>query len=369
MTRREVGRDTGMGTGFRGTFVISWSQTELDGYCAAPVADLRAGAVWSWTGEAVRVDGPRGILPLGEAQGMADIRRRAALTVRRLMAGERASMARDPLFLNDPLFGQGFVLTDGRSTWEVALIPMGAGRKPLLLFQGMIPPRKTELWVVRQSIGAQLRDQAASDPGGVICFTPGTMISTPYGPRDVASLVAGDFVQTQDNGPAEILWMGQRRVTGARLIAMPELAPIRLRRGALDHDVPDAGLLVSPDHRMVLRGARARALFNADEVLVAARDLVNDSTVIRDRAVRQVTYLHMMLPQHEIVLANGVATESFHPASAALAAMEPAALDGMLDQMPDLAGDPGAYGAFARRVLTPSEAAILRHDAGRRRFH
>ncbi len=358
-----------MKTGFKGTFVISWSQTELDGYHAAPVADLRAGAVWSWTGEAVRVDGPRGILPLGEAEGMTEMRKRAALTVRRLMAQDKVAGDVDPLVLNAPLFDNGFQVTDGRRTWDVALIPMGAGRKPLLIFHGMIPPRRAELWVVRQNISARLRDQAHTDPGGVICFTPGTMIETPFGPRDVASLAEGDFVQTKDNGKAEILWLGQRRVTGARLIAMPELTPIRLRRGALDQDVPDAGLLVSPDHRVVLRGARAQALFRADEVLVAAHDLVNDSTVIRDRAVRQVTYIHMMLPQHEIVFANGVATESFHPASAALATMQPDAQDRMFDRLPDLARDPALYGAFARRVLTPSEAAVLAHDAGHFRFH
>jgi len=131
----------------------------------------------------------------------------------------------------------------------------------------------------------------------------------------------GDRVQTQDNGFAEILWIGRRIVSGARLKANPQMRPIRLRAGALDKDVPDAGLLVSPDHRMVLRGARARTLFNADEVLVKARDLVNDHTVVRAHNLTHVTYIHMMLEQHEIVFANGVPTESFHPASAALGSL------------------------------------------------
>ncbi len=359
-----------MKTGFKGTFVISWSQTELDGYKSAPVADCRPGATWMWTGEAVRVDGPRGVLPLGQSDGEADIRRRAALTVRRLMASSQVDTARfEAPILREPLFSKGFVVTDGFVTWDVAVVSNGAGRKPLLMFHGEIPPRATELWVVCHSIDRALRDEALRTPRGVICFTPGTMISTPYGPRDVASLAEGDLVQTQDNGCAEILWIGQRRVTGARLMVMPELTPIRLRKGALDKDVPDAGLLVSPDHRMVLRGSRAKTLFGADEVLVKARDLVNDYTVIRDRAIRQVTYIHMMLPQHEIVFANGVATESFHPASAALAAMEPVDQDRLFDRVPDLRGDITAYGGFARRVLTPSEAAILGHDAGSRAYH
>lgn len=356
-----------MQTGFKGTFVISWAQTELDGYHAAPVNALRVGSSWRWVGEAVRVDGPRGILPLGDAAGAAEMRNRAGLTVRRLMAKSGIPAPPKPeISLHRPLFDNTFVVTDGRATWDVTVIPAGAGRKPLLMFHGAIPPHDTELWVVRLAISAAVQGQSQADPGGVICFTPGTMIATPYGPRDIASLSEGDYVQTQDNGPAEILWMGQRRITGARLMAMPALVPVRLRRGALDQDVPDAGLLVSPDHRIVLRGAQARTLYGADEVLVAARDLVNDRSIIRDRAVRAVTFIHMMLPQHQIVFANGVATESFHPASAALATMEPDETARMFDRMPDLARDPSAYGAHARRVLSASEAAILQRDTPHR---
>jgi len=76
-----------------------------------------------------------------------------------------------------------------------------------------------------------------------------------------------------------------------------------------------------------------------------------------------VTYVHMMLMQHEVVFANGVATESFHPASAALATMQSADQVRLFDKVPELQGNAHAYGPFARRVLTNSEAAILRHDA------
>ena len=348
-----------MKTAFRGTFVVTWAQTEINGLRSAPVADLHAGAAWRWTGEALRVDGARGVLPLGEAEGQARLRRRAAHTVRRLRGG---SPLPPPLLLQDPLFDRGFTVTDGRDTWEVAVIGMGAGRKPLCMFHGEIPPRDSDLWVVRDTLDAGLRHEAEQPAQGVICFTPGTMILTPQGPRDVAALVEGDRISTQDNGSAEILWIGQRRVTGARLLAMPALRPVRLRAGALDRDVPDEGLLVSPDHRVVLRGPRARALFGTEEVLVAARDLIDDRMVLRDHAVRQVSYIHLLLPRHEVVFANGVATESFHPASAALAGMQDVELERMFNRLPDLRGDPSAYGAHARRTLGPSEAAILQHD-------
>ena len=43
------------------------------------------GAAWRWSGTAVRVDGPQGLLLLEEAEGGADIRKRAARMVRRLV--------------------------------------------------------------------------------------------------------------------------------------------------------------------------------------------------------------------------------------------------------------------------------------------
>ena len=72
-----------MKTGFRGTFVISWSQTDIDGLEAAPLDALQVGAAWSWRGEAVQVDGPNDVLRLEGAEEVANLRRHAARKVRR----------------------------------------------------------------------------------------------------------------------------------------------------------------------------------------------------------------------------------------------------------------------------------------------
>ena len=351
-----------MKTGFNGTFVISWSQTDIDGQHAPSVAELNVGTAWSWTGDAVRVDGPNGILPLGASLGEADFRSRAAQSVRRLVDTTQLDTRRmDARDWDGPLFDDSFRVTNGYETWTITLIETGANRRPLCMFLDEIPPRDTALWVVDRRIDDTLRRDAMPDHGGVVCFTPGTMIMTEDGPRDVASIEEGDTVQTADNGQAEVLWLGQRRVTGARMQATPSLTPVRLRAGALDKDVPDAGLLVSPDHRIVLRGPRARALYNCDEVLVTARDLINDRSIVREFGQREVTYVHMMLPSHQVVFANGVATESFHPASAQIAIMEADQRDRMYDRLPELKESVHNYGDYARRVLSDSEAAILQH--------
>ena len=134
---------------------------------------------------------------------------------------------------------------------------------------------------------------------------------------------------------------------------MPPAVALRL----LDH-------ASSPDMRLLLvKGAAARALFNTPEVLVSARDLVNGSSVAVDYAMREVTYIHLMLPRHQIIWANGVETESYHPANAALSTLENNDRKRLLRMLPELEYDLNSYGAYARRNLSASEAAILRHDA------
>lgn len=353
-----------MGTGFCGTFVISWSQTKLDGLRDAPVQSLSVGVTWSWHGDTVRVDGPNELLRLEMSDGEAVNRKRAARMVRRLV-GAAMSNTRDldRVEVAGPIMDIGFVVTDGTRSYTVTIIEVGGDGAPLLMFHDDIPPVGREMWVVHHSLEGMRGSSTGPGSGGVICFTPGTRIETPDGPRLVEELREGDRVQTKDNGAEEIQWIGSRRMTGARLFAMPKLRPIRLRAGALGIDRPDAELLVSPEHRLLVQGAVARALFNTTEVLVTARDLINNDTVTVDLASREVTYIHLLLPCHQIIWANGVETESFHPASAALSTLSDADRERLLALNPNLEFEPHLYGGFARRCLNGPEAAILAYEA------
>lgn len=354
-----------MATGYRGTLVISWAQTELDGLRAAPPTSLAVGANWRWTGGAVRVDGPDRPLVLAGAEEVAELHRHAARAVRRLVGRVLPARAPAGAWQNgdtpeEPLLDRGFAVTDGRRQWTATLIDM-PDALPLLMFLGEVPPEGRDLWVSHQMVGAAHLRRISEAPKSVICFTPETRIDTPEGPVRVAELCEGDLVLTRDDGPQPILWIGQRRISGARLVAQPELRPVRIRARGFDGEVPDEDLLVSPDHRMLLRGDKARVLFNEDEVLVRARDLIDDRRVLADRAVRGLTYVHLLLDRHQVVWANGLETESFHPASMPLDALDPDQEAALIDRLPEIARDPAAYGAFARRALTPAEAAIMLH--------
>lgn len=351
-----------MTAGFRGAFAISWSQTELDGVRDAPLELVAVGAAWRWTGAAQRVDGGGDRLLLEGAEGMEDIRRRASRMVRRLTGIALAGPAPQRDEIEPALPAQSFVLTDGRASWIAQLIAAPDSGSRLILFAEGLPPAGRDLWIVRMTLERPAGD--GRPQGGVICFTPGTRIATAGGPVPIETLRPGDRILTRDNGPQEVMWTGRRRMSGARLFAMPHLRPIRLRAGVFGQGLPDADLIVSPQHRMLVRGAAAQSLFNTDEVLVTAEALVNDDSIHVDHSLRDVTYVHVMLERHNIVWANGLETESFHPAHAALEAIDLDQRAALSQVLPGVLDRPHLYGGFARRNLSAPEAAILRHDLG-----
>ena len=354
-------------TGSRGTFVISWTQTEVDGVKGASLDLLSVGATWRWTGEAVRIDGSSDLLLLEGAEGKAEMRKRAARMVRRLIgtAVGKAEVDPDPAMDagGDDLPDQGFIVTDGVQSFALTLIPVPDSGARLVMMLGDVPPVNRDLWVVRTSIDRARVAAGGREGGGVICFTPNTRLATPDGPKLIQALRPGDRVLTKDDGPQEVLWTGSRRMSGARLYAMPHLRPIRFRAGAFGNDRPEPDLLVSPAHRMLVKGAAAQALFGTSEVLVRAEDLLNDASIMVDHALHEVTYVHILLERHNIVFANGVETESFHPSNTALEMIDPAQRDVLMAVMPEVALNPETYGDYARRNLSASEAALLRHDA------
>ncbi|MCV2893760.1 Hint domain-containing protein [Lentibacter sp. XHP0401] len=185
----------------------------------------------------------------------------------------------------------------------------------------------------------------------IICFTEGTRIATPRGARDVAALEIGDLVVTRDHGLQPIRWIGKRTVP-----ARGSLAPIRFEANVIGNE---RALYVSPQHRMLMQGPEASLLFGESEVLVSAKHLVNGSTVTEAQG-GDVTYVHIMFDEHEIIYAEGAASESFFPGGTGLNAVEEEAREELFSLFPELRSHDGAYGDTARLCLKAHESRLLR---------
>lgn len=347
------------GTG-QGCFVFSWSQVEVDGLAGAPTSTLHIGSTWRWQGSAMRVGDEDRALRLAPGEAWLDLKARAAVQARRML-GECLSPTPEVDEADEHAPRSSFSLTDGTRVFSGALMEGREGDTPLVMFGDLLPEPDCDYWVLSLDLAQPQYERAH----GMICFVPGTLLDTPEGQRPVEEIRAGDRLGTRDDGPQEVLWRASRRISGGRIIAMPGLRPIRIRAGHFGVDSPHPELFVSPDHRILLRGRASTELFNETEVLVAARDLIGQPGILTDNRPRQVEYIHLMLARHQVLRANGVDCESFHPGTADLSALSGDERGQLETFVPGLARDPLRFGDFARRLLSRAEAALLLHGLGR----
>ena len=134
----------------------------------------------------------------------------------------------------------------------------------------------------------------------VTCFAAGTQISTSRGDVRVEHLRVGDTVATRIGGALRtIRWLGFRTMDIARHPHWTDWAPVRIARDAFGAGLPRRALYLSPDH----------AVF-ADGVLIPIKYLVNGETVKQMRRP-SITYWHIELDTHDVVMAEGLPTESY----------------------------------------------------------
>ncbi len=193
----------------------------------------------------------------------------------------------------------------------------------------------------------------------IACFTPGTKIATLKGEVLVENLVAGDKLVTRDSGIQEIRWTGQKKVDWRIMTANPHLKPVLVRQGSLGNDLPERDLMISPNHRVLVANERTALQFEEPEVLVAAKHLIGGMAV---RSIDSIgtTYIHFLFDRHEVVLSDGIWTESFQPTDTSLKGFGNSQRAEIYEIFPDLATAQGraSFGS-ARKTLTKKEASVL----------
>jgi len=136
-----------------------------------------------------------------------------------------------------------------------------------------------------------------------VCYAAGTLITTENGDVAIEDIRQGDNVVVLDGDTTAVLpvkWVGIRQVDLASHKDRDQVAPVRIAKDAFAENVPNADLVVSPPHAIFVDGS-----------LIPAKMLVNDMTITRETARADVTYYHIELDRHAIVMANGLAAESY----------------------------------------------------------
>lgn len=194
-----------------------------------------------------------------------------------------------------------------------------------------------------------------------ICFGAGTQILTSKGYREIDTLEIGDEVMTRDNGLQPIRWIGSTSIPAAAMQNDPNLRPVKIAAGTFGANMPETDLIVSRQHRILVDDWRAQVLFDSERVLVPAHSLVNETTVTNAATEEGVTYFHIVFDEHEVIDAQGLMTESFHPCRATVLGMAPEARLELFKLFPELSPDNGEAAAFepAYPMLKAFEGRML----------
>lgn len=212
--------------------------------------------------------------------------------------------------------------------------------------EGGFPPIGVPLTVIGTQEGPSY---AATEHATPICFASGTRIATPKGEVAIETLAVGDLVTTVEGGAEPVRWIGTRSFP-----AVGRCAPVVFAPGAIGNT---RTLVVSRQHRLLLRGWRAELLFGADTVWVpAVHFLGHDGVHLREGG--EITYLHLLLDGHRTLLAEGVEAESLHPGDLVLGTLGREALAEVEALFPDAlaledraTAYPALVGAEARAIL------------------
>ncbi len=269
-----------------------------------------------------------------------------------------------PVPVNDTIF-EAVALTNTSTNQVIDFYDIGGGTQNITAIDGLAAGATSENLVVLTGPGSTTTSLQFNQPNpntlvhadvspgdsGAACFTAGTLVDTPDGPRRIETLEAGDLVNTVDNGSLPISWIGGSTVSGRG-----RFAPIRISAGTLGakNDV-----LISPQHQVLITGWQAQLLFGEHEVLVPAKAQVNGATVTAVPC-DIVRYIHMMFDRHQLVITSGLVSESFFPGQEGLDGLGSDATDEILTLFPNLRDCPETYGEIARPVRQDRTTALLR---------
>ncbi|MBO9445693.1 Hint domain-containing protein [Ruegeria sp. R14_0] len=275
-----------------------------------------------------------------------------------------------PILLTDPNGGgannfEAYALTNTSTGEVIDFYDIGGGTTNIVAQNGLaagvtsenlpvlVSPNQTTTTLQFNQPDPDTLVYGTLSPGdtGAPCFAAGTLVDTPDGPRRVETLKPGDLVMTQDDGACPIRWVGGRTVVGRG-----RFTPVRIHAGALG---AERDVVVSPQHRLLVTGWQAQLLCGEDEVLIAAKSLVNETT-ITSAPCDLVRYVHLFFERHQLVTTSGLISESFFPGAQALSSLDRAAADELFALFPELRKYPQSYGPTIRPVQCGPQAAMLR---------
>jgi hypothetical protein len=155
------------------------------------------------------------------------------------------------------------------------------------------------IFSVTENAGDSQATVKVSEVQAAACYAAGTRIRTRTGEVAVEQLLPGDMVHAHFAGTTPVVWIGHRHVNCRRHPDPAKIWPVRVSAHAFGPRMPARDLVLSPDHAVFV-----------DDVLIPIKHLINGKTIVQQK-VDTITYYHVELGEHDILLAEGMPAESY----------------------------------------------------------
>ncbi len=198
-----------------------------------------------------------------------------------------------------------------------ATTPQWTVRRSAPAAQPSYPTRRFEaLSLLPDGDLAEVTQRAPAHPafeGAFSALARGTIMATEEGPIAIEDLIPGMRIETRDDGYQTLLWIGTINLVpnGGQ-----GHAPVRLFRIPVDsfgpsRPMPD--LMLAPHARLLYRSSRLQGVSPESAAMAPVTAFEDGYHVIRVAPVSPVSVYHLAFADHQILRANGLEIESFHP--------------------------------------------------------
>ena len=155
-------------------------------------------------------------------------------------------------------------------------------------------------------------------PATPVCFTQGALIATPNGEIAVQNLKTGDIILNAAGEEVTLRWIAKSHFSWSQMLFSRNLWPVHIPAGHLGNGTPHSDLWVSPQHRIALNGWAVELNLGTPEVFLRAKHMMPATNGPDPIWKSGVDYFHLLFDRHEVVLSNGLPSESFYPGDEAL---------------------------------------------------
>lgn len=200
-------------------------------------------------------------------------------------------------------------------------------------------PKSTETWTVRRktvsappvytkrayrmswmNAAGRIEDATCKAPAIPVfeeafsAFARGTLVPTEFGDVAVEDLLPGMRIETVNGELKPVRWIGSMQITPGPQDGRATTSNLfRVMSDSFGYGRPSPDLMLGPNARYVMKSQGLMDYIGASQALAPVATLADGMNVIQVSPMATVETFHFALDQHDVIRANGIELETYHP--------------------------------------------------------